>query len=39
MKDVYEEFDSKISAKYKIMKFKSKVCIQYCIVFWFFFIS
>lgn len=25
MKDVYEEFDSKISAKYKIMKFKSKI--------------
>ncbi|KAH0507680.1 DNA polymerase alpha catalytic subunit [Microtus ochrogaster] len=24
MKDVYEEFDSKIAAKYKIMKFKSK---------------
>ena len=27
MKDVYDEFDEKIAAKYKIMKFKSKVCI------------
>ncbi|GAB1302963.1 DNA polymerase alpha catalytic subunit [Apodemus speciosus] len=25
MKDVYEEFDSKIASKYKIMKFKSKI--------------
>lgn len=24
MKDVYDEFDEKIAAKYKIMKFKSK---------------
>ncbi|KAM4797649.1 LOW QUALITY PROTEIN: DNA polymerase alpha catalytic subunit-like [Urocitellus parryii] len=27
MKDVYNEFDERIAAKYKIMKFKSKVCI------------
>lgn len=27
MKDVYSEFDEKIATKYKIMKFKSKVCI------------
>lgn len=27
MKDVYDEFDEKIAVKYKIMKFKSKVCI------------
>lgn len=27
MKDVYDEFDEKIATKYKIMKFKSKVCI------------
>lgn len=27
MKDVYNEFDEKIATKYKIMKFKSKVCI------------
>lgn len=29
MKDVYDEFDEKIAAKYKIMKFKSKVCIRW----------
>lgn len=28
MKDVYSEFDEKIAAKYKIMKFKSKVRIR-----------
>lgn len=27
MKDVYAEFDEKIAAKHRIMKFKSKVCI------------